>query len=130
MATSFAMVLTLVYLSLNTPDNLTHRQQMNLPEWVMDTEVPLTLIEDLEFYDWLAQHPEYLFQNQTRNQTQNLSIQLHPMYPRKDQTTYDEKAFTLAVNEFNQFRYSERLTTEYIAKGLSGTTDNSGEIQR
>ncbi|MBU0656975.1 MAG: hypothetical protein KJ914_17770 [Gammaproteobacteria bacterium] len=28
-----------------------------LPDWVKDTDVPLTLLENMAFYDWLSQQP-------------------------------------------------------------------------
>jgi hypothetical protein len=58
-----------------------------LPAWVMDTETPETLIENLDFYDWLAQQTE-------------------------DQYTINEKHPTLDFDQFYQSRLSQRLATD------------------
>ena len=31
---------------------------VTLPDWVKDTDVPLTLLTNMDFYDWLAQQPD------------------------------------------------------------------------
>jgi len=68
-----------------------------LPEWVLDTKTPDTLIENLDFYDWLAQ------------QTEN-------------QSPVDEKNVTLAVNQSYWLRFGKRLPSRNLAQRLPRTT--------
>ncbi len=106
MASAFSIMLIATTAFLKKPETEQPSQpDMSLPAWVMDTEVPLTLIENLEFYDWLAQQPD------------------------NQQAKY-QKALTVAVNDFYQHRFSQRLTTRYPAQRLSRTTARSGALQR
>ncbi len=106
-ATAFSLMLVTSIIFLNPANKKTHTLELDshLPEWVTDTEVPLTLIENLEFYDWLAQQPE--------NQQAKL-----------------QKSLTLALNEFYQYRLGKRHASSDLAEGSSGTAFHTRTVQR
>ncbi len=108
LATAFSVMLVTTFVLLkegteNVPNPVL--QDADLPAWVTDTEVPLTLIENLEFYDWLAQQPE--------NQQAKLQTSL-----------------TVAINTYYQYRFSQRLTTRDPAQRVSGAASYPGAVQR
>lgn len=105
MATAFSVMLVTTLVLLNTSDKSSEQSETDLPAWVTDTNVPLNLIENLEFYDWLAQQPE------------------------NQQARY-EKAITLAANDYYQYRLSQRLTARDSTKRIPGTTAYFGTVQR
>jgi hypothetical protein len=76
-----------------------------LPAWVMDTETPVTLIENLDFYDWLAQQTE-------------------------QQYSTDEKQFTVAINQSSWSRFSQRLPSHKSTQRLLRTTSYLRSIQK
>jgi hypothetical protein len=76
-----------------------------LPAWVMDTETPVTLIENLDFYDWLAQQTE-------------------------QQYSTDEKHITVAINQSYWFRFGQRLPSHKPAQRLLRTTSYLRSIQK
>lgn len=81
-----------------------------LPEWLADTDVPLTLIESFEFYDWLAHQPEdeqAVFQQRM-----------------------DQKDIAMVINEFYQYRFGKRLTSSNPTQRFSGTASYTGSYQR
>ena len=106
LATAFSLLLVTSIVILNSPEKQTGSvtPDVNLPEWVTDTEVPLTLIENLEFYDWLAQQPE------------NKQAKL-------------QKSLTLALNEFHHYRSGKRFATSDFTQRVSGTAYYLGKIQ-
>ena len=110
MATAFSIMLVTTLVLINTSDNPGEQVDPDLPVWVTDTNVPLNLIEHLEFYDWLAQQPE---NQQARYQEYD-----------------DEKPTTLAANDDYQYCLSQRLTTRDFTKRIFGTTAYFGTVQR
>ena len=67
-----------------------------LPTWVMDTKTPDTLIENLDFYDWLAQQTEH----------QQNAAKKHP---------------TLVINQYAGTRISQQFTTYNLTQRLPRT---------
>ena len=115
MAAAFASVAVLLLaplmvakLSVDTPHTQYAQSKpgdsMNLPEWVTDTDVPLTLIENLEFYDWLAKQPD-------------------------SEQVQKKKTLTLAFYWRDQHRNFKRHTTSNLADRFSGAAKHSGANQ-
>ncbi|WP_287600046.1 hypothetical protein [Thiothrix sp.] len=76
-----------------------------MPEWVKDTEVPLTLLENIAFYDWLSQ------------QSGNPSAAL-------------QNRLVLADNQLGQSGIGGRYTTSNLAQRFSGRPAADGEAPR
>jgi len=84
--------------------NNLHRLPTTLPAWVMDTETPDTLIEHLDFYDWLAR--------------------------QTNQYTAAEKPITLVLNQPAWPRFSQRLPTDDVTQRFPRTTAYLRSIQQ
>lgn len=110
MAATFSILLVTTLVLLNTSDQSSEQTETDLPTWVTDTNVPLNLIENLEFYDWLAQQPE---NQQARYQEYGY-----------------EKAITLAANDYYQYRLSQRLTAGDSTQRIPRTTAYFRTVQR
>jgi len=80
-----------------------HSFQANakLPTWVKDTDVPVELLENLDFYVWLSQQNEFA-------------------------QTKDE--LVLAAAWYYQHCTGERCSPSNIAEGFSGTITHTGEL--
>lgn len=76
-----------------------------LPAWVTDTDIPLTLLENIEFYDWLSQ--------QSGNPNATLQNRL-----------------VLADNHLGQLGIGGRYTPADLAQRLSGRFAADGDAQR
>lgn len=80
-----------------------HSFQANakLPTWVKDTDVPVELLENLDFYVWLSQQNEFA---QTKDK------------------------WVLAVAWYHQHCTGKRCSPRDIAEGFSGTVTHTGEL--
>lgn len=76
-----------------------------MPEWVKDTDVPLTLLENIAFYDWLSQ----------QSPAQRAALQ---------------NRLVLADNHLGQLDSGGRYASTDLAQGLSGRFITDGEAQR
>ena len=76
-----------------------------LPVWIADTDIPVTLIENIDFYHWLSQ------------QTDN-------------QHAKNQQYFTMALNGYTQHRLSQRLRSRDVTKRLSRTAIDSRSYQK
>ncbi len=116
MVTAFSVLLVSTVIFLKAPVSINPNTDsaippqsmplsMPLPEWVMDTDIPLTLIENLEFYDWLAQQPE-------------------------EKQAKFQQSLTLAINEFHQYRFSQRRSSEDLTERFAGAVADFRTVQR
>lgn len=76
-----------------------------LPAWVTDTDIPLTLLENIEFYDWLSQQPG----------NPNAALQ---------------NRLVLADNHLGQFGIGGRYPSADLAQRFSGRFAAVGDAQR
>ena len=112
LATAFSILLLVAVMLFKVPENpqqpvgQSASIMAKLPEWVTDTQVPLSLIENLEFYEWLAQQPN--------QQGMASSIQ---------------SDITLAINEFYQYRLGKRRASSNITERFSGAAFDARTLQ-
>ena len=100
----FTISITVTILNSDNNEQLTpYSLQANakLPVWVKDTNVPLELLENLDFYVWLSQ---------------------------QNQFTQTEEKFIVATALYNQYCISERCAPRNVTKGISRTTTRIGEL--
>lgn len=76
-----------------------------LPAWVTDTDIPLTLLENIEFYDWLSQQPG----------NPNATLQ---------------NRLVLADNHLDQLGIGRRYPSADLAQRFSGRFATDREAQR
>jgi len=81
------------------PDNL--QVNAKLPTWVKDTDVPLELLENMDFYVWLSQQEHY---------------------------AKTEDKLILAAAWHHKFATGKRHASRNLTKRFSGTTANFGEL--
>lgn len=114
MATAFSLLLITTVVFLYQQDdqhgNKTATQpltttQTALPVWLTDTDVPLTLIENLEFYHWLSQQKD-------------------------KQYAQNQSPLIVAFNEYDRYRFSQRLSPRNLTERFSGTTSHVGGVQK
>lgn len=106
MATTFSLLLITTVVFLYKQDNQ-HNNALEkhvsttqpLPIWLIDTNVPITLIENLEFYHWLSQQTD-------------------------KQHAQNQSPLTMAFNEYDQYRFSQRLSPRNLAERILGTTSD------
>ncbi len=98
----------------------------NLPPWVKDTDTPVELIENLEFYQWLAQQTG-------ASQSSKASPYSHtPSTPNSatdQQHAAIQQAFLLALNDADDHRRGQRRTAADPAQGFSRTTAAAGKVE-
>jgi hypothetical protein len=76
-----------------------------LPDWVKDTDVPFTLLENMAFYDWLSQQPTA-------------------------QSAAPQNRLVLADNQPDRLGIGWRYTTADLAERFPGRLARDGEAQR
>lgn len=73
----------------------------DIPAWVKDTDVPLDVLENLDFYVWLS---------------------------KQDTFTQNHNKITLATAWTNYLSSRKRYTTSNLAQGISRKTTHTGEL--
>ena len=101
-ASIFVLSLAIPYFFESADKQLSsHALQVNakLPTWVKDTEVPIALLENLDFYVWLSQY---------------------------DQFAQTEDKRVLVAAGYDQHCPRQRCSPRYLTEGFSRTTSFTG----
>ncbi|HHL18547.1 MAG TPA: hypothetical protein ENJ33_02305 [Thiothrix sp.] len=108
-AFSLFIISTVLFLqNAEEPETLSNNllsQPVALPAWVMDTETPDTLIEHLDFYDWLAKQTEH-------------------------QYTSSEKHITLVITQSAWSRFGQRFPSLELTQRFPRTTTYVRNVQK